>query len=133
MRLRQNLGINERGIRIMSKELEALERIALGSNTLESQTLKFQKDYMLVENALKQYEMEHTLRIRLENINYELVREKQENEKKLKVLDIIKSFANYQIVEVQGQWYLIQGVSFDKSLKLPITEKQAILLKEVLL
>lgn len=45
-----------------------------------------------VEKALKDYEMEHTLRIRLENINYELVREKQENSKKLKALEIIKDY-----------------------------------------
>ena len=47
---------------------------------------------LIVEKELKDYEMEHTLRIRLENINYELVREKQENEKKLKALDIIKKY-----------------------------------------
>ena len=35
--------------------------------------------------------MEHTLRIRLENINYELVREKQENEKKLKALEVLRN------------------------------------------
>jgi hypothetical protein len=53
-------------------------------------------------------------------------------QKKLKAFEIIKSFANYKIVEVQGQWYLIQGVSFDKSPKIPITETQAILLSEAL-
>lgn len=54
-------------------------------------------------------------------------------EQALKALEIIKKFADYQIVSVQGQWYIMQGVSFDKSLKLPITEEQAILLQEVLL
>ena len=44
----------------------------------------------IIETALKDYEMEHTLRIRLENINYELVREKQGNDKKLKAFEIIK-------------------------------------------
>ena len=34
--------------------------------------------------------MEHALRIRLENINYELVREKEKNQKKLKALEIIR-------------------------------------------
>lgn len=42
-----------------------------------------------IEKELKEGEMEHTLRVRLENINYELVREKQESEKKLKALNEI--------------------------------------------
>ena len=68
----------------MSKELEALERI------IETFYNKESDDIKLVKTALKDYEMEHTLRIRLENINYELIREKQENDKKLKALEIIK-------------------------------------------
>lgn len=39
---------------------------------------------------LKTFEMEHILRIRLENINYELVREKQDNKNKLTAFKIIK-------------------------------------------
>lgn len=46
----------------------------------------------------KSYEMEHTLRIRLENINYELVREKQDNEKKLKALCNIEESLKYGYV-----------------------------------
>lgn len=49
-----------------------------------------------------------------------------------KTLEIIKSFAKYQIVEIQGQWYLMQGDLFNKSLKRPITKAQAKLLQEVL-
>lgn len=37
----------------MNKVLETLERIALGSSTLESQTPKFQEDYKLVKKELK--------------------------------------------------------------------------------
>lgn len=48
----------------------------------------------IIEQALKEYEMEHTLRIRLENINYELCREKERSEKKLKALEIIKELPN---------------------------------------
>ena len=40
--------------------------------------------------------MERTLRIRLENANYELVREKEANEKKLKALD--------EILALYGKW-----------------------------
>lgn len=42
------------------------------------------------QDLKKDLEMEHVLRVRLENINYELVREKQENDKKLKAVEIIK-------------------------------------------
>lgn len=63
------------------------------------------KQYTAIENELKEYEMEHTLRVRLENINYELVREKQENEKKLKALEIISKaygdYANHRISEYE--------------------------------
>ena len=48
------------------------------------------------------------------------------------VLEIIKSFNDYQIVEVQGQWYLMRGIEFGKSIKMPITKEQADLLKEIL-
>ena len=68
----------------MTKELEALERI------IETFYDKNTEDIEVVKTALKDYEMERTLRVRLENINYELVREKQENNKKLKALEIIK-------------------------------------------
>lgn len=44
----------------------------------------------LIKTALIDGEIEHTLRIGLENVNYKLVREKQDNEKKLKALEIIK-------------------------------------------
>ena len=81
----------------MSKGLEALER--LGEMTLASEygdepKVKGLVLYDIIKEELKECEMEHTLRIRLENINYELVREKQENEKKLKALEIIKVVCN---------------------------------------
>lgn len=74
----------------MSKELtplEALEKLYFGWCDKQKQAHKLMKT---IETALKDYEMERTLRVRLENINYELVREKQESNKKLKVLEIIK-------------------------------------------
>lgn len=71
----------------MSKELEALKRYRDIPTTM---------DYDIIAQALKEYEMEHTLRVRLENINYELVREKQENEKKLKALN--------EICALYGKW-----------------------------
>ena len=98
----------------------------------------------LVENyetALKEYEMEHTLRIRLENANYELVREKQENDKKLKALEIIKkkrldvSFFMSRI-EKNPEFYST-AESMNKSiLKIttePLTQEEFKLLKEILL
>lgn len=69
----------------MSKELEALEKI-VDTYCIDN----IDKEISIIATALKDYEMEHTLRIRLENAIYELVREKQENEKKLKALEIIK-------------------------------------------
>lgn len=71
----------------MSKELKALERV---KNFMSNNAVHWKQDIGYIETALKDYEMEHTLRIRLENINYELVRENQENNKKLKALEIIK-------------------------------------------
>ena len=68
----------------MNKEitpLEALDKIIYSYG--------YDKNIEIVSKALKDYEMEHTLRIRLENTNYELVREKQENDKKIKALEII--------------------------------------------
>ena len=49
------------------------------------------EDFDNIENALKDYEMEHALRIRLENANYELVRKNQENEKKLEAIKDLES------------------------------------------
>ena len=69
----------------MSKELEALEKI-IDTYCIDN----IDKEISIIATALKDYEMEHTLRIRLENAIYELLREKQENEKKLKALEIIK-------------------------------------------
>ena len=91
-----------------------------------------------IETALKDYEMEHTLRVRLENINYELVREKQANEKKLKALEIIKE----KQIDVYHIKNLIEfGLSSkdavdiynkNKDIVFQITEEGFDLLKEVL-
>ena len=87
----------------MSKELEAFENIKREAGTPYFSTLydidMWREDFATVKDKLKrleelekEWEMEHTLRIRLENINYELVREKESNEKKLKALEIIKEY-----------------------------------------
>lgn len=73
--------------KIMSKELRALERIR---DFMSKNAVHWKQDIAMIETALKNYEMEHALRIRLENINYELVREKEKNQKKLKALEIIR-------------------------------------------
>lgn len=55
-------------------------------------------------------------------------------EKSLKALEIIKNFNTFSIEQIQGQWYLFAGVaSFRNTARIPITEEQAMLLKEVLL
>lgn len=76
----------------MIKALEALEVVkqALADFYRVPKERTIFDELDIIEKALKDYEMERTLRIRLENINYYLVREKQENEKKLKALVIIK-------------------------------------------
>ena len=80
----------------MSKGLEALERIKNHSSvSIDYFYEHFGEDLDTIEKELKEYEMEHTLRVRLENINYELVREKQENENKLKAFEIIKEHILY--------------------------------------
>ena len=68
----------------MSKELEAF--IRLDHNTKRYKGRK--EDLDIVFNTIKTYEMEHTLRIRLENIIWE-------NAKKLKALQIIKEKGNF--------------------------------------
>ena len=113
----------------MSKGLEALKRITLKDFILNDDSSL--NDIKIIKKELKEYEMEHTLRIRLENINYELVREKQENEKKLKALEIIKikKIDVYQLLENSinaeeyNHWYCYEK----------ITKKEFDLLKEVLL
>lgn len=88
----------------MSKGLEAL--VSLELNACQTSDQK-EWAYKTIEKELKEYEMEHTLRIRLENINYELVREKQENEKKLKALEIIKNALTLHVFEtLEGKHFL---------------------------
>lgn len=109
----------------MSKELtplKALENI----KHYDSRVGLHEDDYKIIETALKDYE---NLKLKHRSMQDAVL----DDFKKLKALEIIKSFVYFDIIEVQGQWYLIQGTSFDKSLKLPITKEQAKLLKEVLL
>ena len=91
--------------------------------------------YADFKDLKKDLEMEHALRIRLENINYELVREKQENDKKLKALEIIKEkrvditfFDTY----VKWNWekYLNRKLKCSEK---ELTKDEFNLLKEVLL
>ncbi len=94
------------------------------------------KQYTAIEKELKEYEMEHTLRIRLENANYELVREKQENERKLKALEIIRKFAksiNLKYIFCDDLVILIiGGDEFEWQYKCK-TQEEYNLLREVLL
>ena len=66
------------------------------------------EDFDNIENALKDYEMEHTLRIRLENANYELVRKNQENEKKLEAIKDLESKLGIDVITLfkalKGIW-----------------------------
>lgn len=67
----------------MSEGLEALKDIR---EIFTCHDFDFIEKCDIIEKELKNGEMEHTLRVRLENINYELVRDK---EKKDKTLDIL--------------------------------------------
>lgn len=82
------------------------------------------KEIKIVKNALERLN-------KIETTTHSVLREDISN--KLEALEIIKSFNDYQIVEVQGKWYLMRGIEFGKSIKMPITKEQADLLKEVLL
>lgn len=127
----------------MSKELEILEHLRKGVqyiNQDESPAFisQYEEDLDKIENALIEYEMERTLRIRLENINYELVREKQENEKKIKAFEIIKENLIFSLDESESnKSCLTIGVKVDKNHIVVIYQtfdKEKIdLLKEVLL
>ena len=103
--------------------LQALERLR-PKTTYEPYYTRNERRYCcdIIETALKDYEMEHTLRVRLENINYELVREKQENEKKLKALEIIK-----KLPEEEKQIILNAVYTYASS-----EEEYNLLLKEIL-
>ena len=72
----------------MSEESKALEDIILYLNANEPKGL-YCSNIKIIKTALKNYELEHALRIRLENINYELVREKEKNQKRLKAFEIV--------------------------------------------
>ena len=66
---------------------------------LEPKLMIYEKEWFdNIENALKDYEMEHTLRIRLENANYELVRKNQENEKKLEAIKDLESELGIDVI-----------------------------------
>lgn len=126
----------------MSKALEATKRLKWGLDITQEERINLCE---CIEKELKSYEMEHALRIRLENINYKLVREKQENEKKFKALEIIKDknvfvwgFIHRKDEIKDFEWtyeyykthygYFHSGYKFDL-----LTKKEYTLLKEVLL
>lgn len=118
----------------MSKELspsDAFIRIEHSSKRYKGR----KEDLDTIFTALKDYEMEHTLRIRLENINYELVREKQKNDKELKALEIIKEkqvdvyiLLKTKSLDEYNEWYV--GIQDDF---IPLTQEEYDLLKEILL
>lgn len=60
------------------KVKQALDNIALGSNTLESQTKQFQEDYNLVVNALSEYEEEKKELIAKQHRLFDLTKEQEE-------------------------------------------------------
>ena len=115
----------------MNKELEPLKaletiRTICYQDEYERMMSHWDTDkyFKIVKNALKRLD-------KIETTTYSVLREDISN--KLKAIEIIKSFNDYQIVEVQGKWYLMRGIEFGKSIKMPITKEQADLLKEVLL
>lgn len=116
----------------MNKELSSLEALCYLYDIVHGRKIKYHPHELklLIERDLRRKDYLEITAIDIEQDNKELCKE---NKKLKQVLEIIKEFAYYQIVNVQGQWYIMQGVSFDKSLKLPITEEQAILLQEILL
>ena len=134
----------------MSKGLRALERL---KPLIEANFKHWKQDVGYIENELKEYDMEHTLRIRLENINYELVREKQELEKafvalskddekakKLLSLEIEKNRALEIIknkgIDILALQHYKNASQYNFSLRgkfSQLTEKEFNLLKEVLL
>ena len=115
----------------MSEGLEVLKKLG-DEYPSEGDTLwaQYSERFSIIEKALKEGEMEHTLRVRLENINYELVREKQENEKKLKALEIIMNgCANIRVgkYETEDRYYVtINHLSSD------ITKEEHDLIKELI-
>lgn len=108
----------------MNKALTPLEALESIIDTFYD---KNTEDIKIVRNALKDSEMEHTLRVRLENINYELVREKQANEKKLEALEIIKDIITIDSRDIGNNrvCVIIDGTS-------KIQKEEFDLLKEVL-
>ena len=110
----------------MTKQLTPLEALHSVDHWIQ---VEFAEQFKIIEKALK----------RLEEIDNRPfingIREEMPADvicKKLKALEIIKKLNPYTIVGVQGQWYLMIGDIFVKAPKIPITEEQAILLKEVI-
>lgn len=71
----------------MSKGLKALEKLTNYKCSRMSEKIECKE---IIEQELKEAEMEHTLRIRLENINHDLVEENKQLKKELEALEIIK-------------------------------------------
>ena len=71
--------------KIYMTPLQAFEDLFSGVK-FSSKDIDFDTLYAIVETALKQGEMEHTLRNRLENVNYELVRDNQAYKKTLEII-----------------------------------------------
>lgn len=80
----------------MNKELQSFLRIEKSSKRYKGR----KDDLDAVFTAIRNCETERSLRINLEKINYGLVREKEENQNKLKALEIIKDWLNLKVVEL---------------------------------
>ena len=89
----------------------------------------------LIKIALIDGEIEHTIRIGLENDNYKLMREKQDNEKKLKALEIIinKRVDMILLVHACRIGYGYDFFNYRCEVGYELTKEEYDLLKEVLL
>ena len=105
----------------MNKVLTPLEHLQFIRNyeiDEEHTTLNMQyatkQSLDIIENALKDYELEHNLRIGLENINYKLVKEVRESISKTKLLKYLN--------------WLIDENEFDIKIATQFKEKESVII-----
>lgn len=94
---------------------------------------QYEEDNGIIENTLSRAKF---LEQRVDKQEKEIARWKEiamTFEKPVRALEEIQSLVNFDICEIQGQWYLCLGNVFLKALKKPISKETADLLKEVLL
>lgn len=123
----------------MSKELKAIEDLFYIANKFndtcpidklkQKHRVDLDNDYRIIEKALKEREeLKKCLKSEIEHSAF-LNRERLKDSKKLKALEIIKRFVDFNVYEMQGKHYLTTGNNYRGQIL--ISKEEYELLKEV--